>query len=129
MVWFQQISTLAGNLVPSYFAWEVLFTMAIIGLGLLLFALLIGNMQNFLQALGRRYVVILLAYLSCYMLVQSCTDGANILHLSLLTGDWKCNLGAVMLKSGWAIGGCLKIWEGFSTELIKQIFTALPPPP
>ncbi|KAB1200235.1 putative cyclic nucleotide-gated ion channel 19 [Morella rubra] len=28
--------------------------MAIIGLGLLLFALLIGNMQNFLQALGRR---------------------------------------------------------------------------
>jgi hypothetical protein len=46
---------LAGNLVPSYFAWEVLFTMAIIGLGLLLFSLLIGNMQNFLQALGRWY--------------------------------------------------------------------------
>ncbi|KNA25981.1 hypothetical protein SOVF_001500 [Spinacia oleracea] len=51
---FQQISTLAGNLEPSYFVWEVLFTMAIIGLGLLLFALLIGNMQNFLQSLGRR---------------------------------------------------------------------------
>ncbi|KAF9671230.1 hypothetical protein SADUNF_Sadunf12G0025800 [Salix dunnii] len=51
---FQQISTLAGNQVPSYFVWEVLFTMAIIGLGLLLFALLIGNMQNFLQSLGRR---------------------------------------------------------------------------
>ncbi|URE45135.1 cNMP [Musa troglodytarum] len=51
---FQQISTLAGNLGPSYFVWEVLFTMAIVGLGLLLFALLIGNMQNFLQALGRR---------------------------------------------------------------------------
>lgn len=51
---FQQISTLAGNLTPSYFEWEVLFTMAIIGLGLLLFALLIGNMQNFLLALGRR---------------------------------------------------------------------------
>ncbi|XP_074335092.1 putative cyclic nucleotide-gated ion channel 20, chloroplastic isoform X1 [Apium graveolens] len=51
---FQQISTLAGNLTPSYFVGEVLFTMAIIGLGLLLFALLIGNMQNFLQALGRR---------------------------------------------------------------------------
>ncbi|KAH0976109.1 hypothetical protein GBA52_018008 [Prunus armeniaca] len=51
---FQQISTLAGNQTPSYFLWEVLFTMAIIGLGLLLFALLIGNMQNFLQALGRR---------------------------------------------------------------------------
>ncbi|KAL9224819.1 hypothetical protein vseg_000819 [Gypsophila vaccaria] len=51
---FQQISTLAGNQVPSYFIWEVLFTMAIIGLGLLLFAILIGNMQNFLQSLGRR---------------------------------------------------------------------------
>ncbi|PON45443.1 Voltage dependent potassium channel [Parasponia andersonii] len=51
---FQQISTLAGNQTPSYFVWEVIFTMAIIGLGLLLFALLIGNMQNFLQALGKR---------------------------------------------------------------------------
>ncbi|XP_061355811.1 probable cyclic nucleotide-gated ion channel 20, chloroplastic [Gastrolobium bilobum] len=51
---FQQISTLAGNLTPSKFVWEVLFTMAIIGSGLLLFALLIGNIQNFLQALGRR---------------------------------------------------------------------------
>ncbi|XP_050255636.1 probable cyclic nucleotide-gated ion channel 20, chloroplastic isoform X3 [Quercus robur] len=51
---FQQISTLAGNQTPSYYVGEVLFTMAIIGLGLLLFALLIGNMQNFLQALGRR---------------------------------------------------------------------------
>ncbi|XP_065880767.1 probable cyclic nucleotide-gated ion channel 20, chloroplastic [Euphorbia lathyris] len=51
---FQQISTLAGNQVPSYFIWEVLFTMAIVGLGLLLFAFLIGNIQNFLQALGRR---------------------------------------------------------------------------
>ncbi|KAF5730264.1 cyclic nucleotide-gated ion channel 20 chloroplastic [Tripterygium wilfordii] len=51
---FQQISTLAGNQTPSYFVPEVLFTMAIIGLGLLLFAFLIGNMQNFLQSLGRR---------------------------------------------------------------------------
>ncbi|KAI3796845.1 hypothetical protein L1987_39531 [Smallanthus sonchifolius] len=51
---FQQISTLAGNQSPSYFVWEVLFTMGIIGLGLLLFALLIGSMQNFLQGLGRR---------------------------------------------------------------------------
>ncbi|XP_023519574.1 probable cyclic nucleotide-gated ion channel 20, chloroplastic isoform X1 [Cucurbita pepo subsp. pepo] len=51
---FQQISTLAGNQVPSYYVYEVLFTMGIIGLGLLLFALLIGNMQIFLQALGRR---------------------------------------------------------------------------
>ncbi|KAL5721721.1 hypothetical protein ACHQM5_005329 [Ranunculus cassubicifolius] len=51
---FQQISTLAGNQVPSDFEWEVLFTMAIVGLGLFLFALLIGNIQNFLQSLGRR---------------------------------------------------------------------------
>lgn len=51
----KQISTLAGNQEPSYFVWEVLFTMGIIGLGLLLFAFLIGNMQNFLQALVRRY--------------------------------------------------------------------------
>ncbi|MCO5577731.1 hypothetical protein L7F22_031563 [Adiantum nelumboides] len=51
---FLQISTLAGNLVPSLFVWEVVFTMGIIGLGLLLFALLIGNVQNFLQSLGRR---------------------------------------------------------------------------
>ncbi|KAK7314723.1 hypothetical protein VNO77_33250 [Canavalia gladiata] len=50
----QQISTLAGNQTPSDFVWEVLFTMAIMGLGLLLFALLIGNIQNFLQGLGRR---------------------------------------------------------------------------
>ncbi|CAL0312331.1 unnamed protein product [Lupinus luteus] len=51
---FQQISTLAGNLSPSNFVGEVFFTMAITGSGLLLFALLIGNIQNFLQALGRR---------------------------------------------------------------------------
>ncbi|CAA6659350.1 unnamed protein product [Spirodela intermedia] len=36
------------------FIWHILFTMGIIGLGLLLFALLIGNMQNFLQSLGKR---------------------------------------------------------------------------
>ncbi|XP_031105525.1 probable cyclic nucleotide-gated ion channel 20, chloroplastic [Ipomoea triloba] len=55
---FQQISTLAGNQVPSYFEWEVLFTMGIIGLGILLFALLIGNMQNFLQSLDRSYTLL-----------------------------------------------------------------------
>uniref|UniRef100_A0A7N0U3S7 Cyclic nucleotide-binding domain-containing protein n=1 Tax=Kalanchoe fedtschenkoi TaxID=63787 RepID=A0A7N0U3S7_KALFE len=57
---FQQISTVAGNQIPSYFIWEVLFTMAIVGLGLLLFALLIGNMHNFLQALGRRRLEMML---------------------------------------------------------------------
>ncbi|KAL3849127.1 hypothetical protein ACJIZ3_011009 [Penstemon smallii] len=51
---FQQLSTLAGNQVPSYYVWEVIFTMTIILFGLSLFALLIGNMQNFLQGLGRR---------------------------------------------------------------------------
>ncbi|KAL9324371.1 hypothetical protein ACSQ67_009228 [Phaseolus vulgaris] len=51
---FQQISTLTGNLTPSYYVPEVLFTKAILGSGLLLFALLIGNIQNILQALGRR---------------------------------------------------------------------------
>ncbi|XP_042504542.1 probable cyclic nucleotide-gated ion channel 20, chloroplastic isoform X3 [Macadamia integrifolia] len=52
----QQISTLAGNQVPSYFVWEVLFTMAITGLGIMLFAILIGNIQNFLQSLGKRRI-------------------------------------------------------------------------
>ncbi|XP_058108462.1 probable cyclic nucleotide-gated ion channel 20, chloroplastic isoform X4 [Magnolia sinica] len=52
----QQISTLAGNQVPSDYVWEVIFTMGIVGLGLFLFALLIGNMQNFLQSLGRRTI-------------------------------------------------------------------------
>lgn len=51
---FQQISTLAGNLVPTYNVWEVLFTKGIIALGLFLFALLVGNMQIFLQSLGKR---------------------------------------------------------------------------
>ncbi|CAJ1952235.1 unnamed protein product [Sphenostylis stenocarpa] len=50
----QQISTVAGNQTPSIFVWEALFAIAIMGLGLLLFALLIGNIQNFLQGLGRR---------------------------------------------------------------------------
>ncbi|CAK9874900.1 unnamed protein product [Sphagnum jensenii] len=51
---FLQLSTLAGNQIPSLFVWEVLFTMGISGLGLFLFALLIGNIQNFLQSLVRR---------------------------------------------------------------------------
>lgn len=51
---FQQISTMAGNQTPSFFVVEVLFTMFISAAGLLLFSLLIGNIQNFLQALGRR---------------------------------------------------------------------------
>ncbi|KAL1202695.1 putative cyclic nucleotide-gated ion channel 19 [Cardamine amara subsp. amara] len=57
---FQQISTLAGNLSPSYSMGEVFFTMGIIGLGLLLFARLIGNMHNFLQSLDRRRMEMML---------------------------------------------------------------------
>ncbi|KAJ0264321.1 Ion transport domain-containing protein [Hirschfeldia incana] len=57
---FQQISTLAGNQIPSYSVGEVYFTMGIIGLGLLLFARLIGNMHNFLQALDRRRMEMML---------------------------------------------------------------------
>lgn len=51
---FQQISTLAGNQTPSFFVAEILFTMFISAAGLFLFSLLIGNIQNFLQALARR---------------------------------------------------------------------------
>ncbi|KAL5545154.1 hypothetical protein UlMin_008938 [Ulmus minor] len=51
---FQQITTLAGNLVPSYFVWEVVFTMVIIGFGLFHLARLIWNLQNYLQVLGKR---------------------------------------------------------------------------
>ncbi|TKY44885.1 putative cyclic nucleotide-gated ion channel 19 [Spatholobus suberectus] len=52
---FQQVITLAGNLTPSYKnMWEVVFTMAIMGLGLCFFALLIGNIQSFLQTLRHR---------------------------------------------------------------------------
>ncbi|XP_074374625.1 putative cyclic nucleotide-gated ion channel 20, chloroplastic [Apium graveolens] len=51
---FQQISTLAGNQTPAFFVVEVLFIMFVGATGLLLFSLLIGNIQNFLQALGRR---------------------------------------------------------------------------
>ncbi|XP_010487666.1 PREDICTED: putative cyclic nucleotide-gated ion channel 19 [Camelina sativa] len=57
---FQQISTLCGNLSPSYSVGEVFFTMGIIGLGLLLFARLIGNMHNFLQSLDRRRMEMML---------------------------------------------------------------------
>ncbi|CAH2053451.1 unnamed protein product [Thlaspi arvense] len=57
---FQQISTLCGNLIPTYSVGEVFFTMGIIGLGLLLFARLIGNMHNFLQALDRRRMEMML---------------------------------------------------------------------
>lgn len=53
---FQQISTLAGNQMPSLFIGEVLFVLGIVVLGLLLIVLLIGNMQNFLLSLSRRRV-------------------------------------------------------------------------
>ncbi|RHN52463.1 hypothetical protein MtrunA17_Chr6g0480831 [Medicago truncatula] len=49
---------MAGNQAPSYFVWEVLFTMCIMALGLLLLALLIGNIQGFFQSLGMRLEMI-----------------------------------------------------------------------
>ncbi|KAL5721720.1 hypothetical protein ACHQM5_005328 [Ranunculus cassubicifolius] len=51
---FQQIITLAGNQVPSDFEWEVLFTMAIMGVGVILFAFLVGNIQKFPDLFGQR---------------------------------------------------------------------------
>ncbi|WOH16042.1 hypothetical protein DCAR_0935591 [Daucus carota subsp. sativus] len=51
---FQQISTMAGNQIPAFVVGEVLFTMSITATGLVLFSLLVGNMQNFLQAVGRK---------------------------------------------------------------------------
>eukprot|EP00897_Mesotaenium_endlicherianum_P003352 jgi/Mesen1/3044/ME000018S02352 len=51
---FSQISTLGGQLVPSIFLGEVLFVLAVTAMGLMLFAMLISNMQNHLQSLGQR---------------------------------------------------------------------------
>ncbi|KAK9948857.1 hypothetical protein M0R45_004416 [Rubus argutus] len=55
LVWgIQQLSTLGGNLNPSYYDWEVCFTFVISVLGLFFFAFFIGNMQMFIQSIGRR---------------------------------------------------------------------------
>ncbi|KAL2334312.1 hypothetical protein Fmac_015525 [Flemingia macrophylla] len=43
---YKQIITLADNLSPSYFVWEVLFVMCIMVLGLCFFAIFIGNIQS-----------------------------------------------------------------------------------
>ncbi|XP_020203455.1 probable cyclic nucleotide-gated ion channel 20, chloroplastic isoform X3 [Cajanus cajan] len=51
---YQQVITLADNLSPSYFVWEVLFAMAIMVLGLCFFALFIGNIQSYLHTLRHR---------------------------------------------------------------------------
>jgi len=50
----QQVSTFGGNLVATTSYGQVLFMLMLVALGLFLFALLIGNMQNFLQGLSRR---------------------------------------------------------------------------
>ncbi|CAI7854238.1 unnamed protein product [Closterium sp. NIES-54] len=52
----QQVSTLCGNLVPSRWDVEVLFVIVVTIIGLLLLALLIGNISNYLQSLNRRSV-------------------------------------------------------------------------
>ncbi|KAF9667491.1 hypothetical protein SADUNF_Sadunf15G0028500 [Salix dunnii] len=82
----QQISTLAGNQTPSYFLPEILFTMAIIGIGLLLFAFLIGNMQNFLQALNRRLNCFSCESISIVFLFAS-IDGLRRSEMSLRQRD------------------------------------------
>ncbi|KAL8500652.1 hypothetical protein ACS0TY_020289 [Phlomoides rotata] len=50
----QNLSTLGQGLVTSTYPGEVLFSIALAILGLLLFALLIGNMQTYLQSLSVR---------------------------------------------------------------------------
>ncbi|KAL3622379.1 putative cyclic nucleotide-gated ion channel 7 [Castilleja foliolosa] len=50
----QNLSTLGQGLVTSTYPGEVLFSIAVAILGLLLFALLIGNMQTYLQSLTVR---------------------------------------------------------------------------
>ncbi|XP_058753820.1 probable cyclic nucleotide-gated ion channel 20, chloroplastic [Vicia villosa] len=51
---FQQVSTLAGNQTPTYLLGEVLFSMTINGVGILLLAYFIGNVQASFQGLSRR---------------------------------------------------------------------------
>uniref|UniRef100_A0A7N0TGB2 Cyclic nucleotide-binding domain-containing protein n=2 Tax=Kalanchoe fedtschenkoi TaxID=63787 RepID=A0A7N0TGB2_KALFE len=50
----QNLSTLGQGLVTSTFPGEVIFSIALATLGLILFALLIGNMQTYLQSLTIR---------------------------------------------------------------------------
>lgn len=50
----QQLSSLGQNLQTSTFIWEIIFAIFIAIVGLVLFALLIGNMQTYLQSLGVR---------------------------------------------------------------------------
>lgn len=45
MLLIKQIGSLAANQIPTYFVLEILFTMV----GLILFGLLIGSLQNFIQ--------------------------------------------------------------------------------
>lgn len=61
--------------------------MAIGGLGLLLFALLIGNMQNFLLALGRRYMnyIIFFLHFGVYIFVAAV---GIILHFTLTKQEY-----------------------------------------
>eukprot|EP00250_Pteridium_aquilinum_P005460 c15547_g1_i1 orf=494-2638(-) len=55
-LWFglQQLSSLGQNLQTSTFIGEIIFAIFIAIFGLVLFALLIGNMQTYLQSLGVR---------------------------------------------------------------------------
>ncbi|KAL5730102.1 hypothetical protein ACHQM5_002969 [Ranunculus cassubicifolius] len=59
----QQISTMAGNKIPSYYMWEIVFSIWIVGIDLIYFAILVGNMESFIQALGRRRLDIKLKHM------------------------------------------------------------------
>lgn len=50
----QNLSTLGQGLQTSTYPWEVIFSISLAILGLILFALLIGNMQTYLQSLTIR---------------------------------------------------------------------------
>ncbi|XP_057805805.1 cyclic nucleotide-gated ion channel 1-like [Salvia miltiorrhiza] len=50
----RNLSSLGQNLKTSTFVWEILFAIAISVIGLILFSLLIGNMQKYLQSITTR---------------------------------------------------------------------------
>ncbi|KAK4265386.1 hypothetical protein QN277_026445 [Acacia crassicarpa] len=50
----QQLSTLGQGIVNSAYYWETIFSIALCTFGLILFALLLGNMQTYLQSITKR---------------------------------------------------------------------------
>ncbi|KAI9125963.1 hypothetical protein K1719_003381 [Acacia pycnantha] len=50
----QQLSTLGQGIINSAYYWETIFSIAVCIFGLILFALLLGNMQTYLQSITKR---------------------------------------------------------------------------